>query len=424
MPAEFSQVPLSSLQVGSILSAPIFEVGSDRTKLLGKDVQIDSIALRQLESRGVTNVSVSKRDLAAMVAGKPQGNRKKAPDHEYAPASLQTEYSRELDSELASLPPDSLSQQPLDARWNDPPLTAYDTEAVREKLAEREAHVSHIDSVFVELIRTGGVDDADLSSVCRKSLTSVLDDKDLFMRLGLNPFDSEYPSRHSLHVCSVAITIGVMLGLDDASLLDLGTGCLIHDVGMLKLDPGLYRNKRQLTQKELATLTQHPILTLEALACPGVELSRVARIVAYQIHERCNGSGYPRGRDSENIHSLAKIAMVADAYVGLVSNRQHRKAMLPYYAIEKILKTIPDGLFDGKAVRGLLHAMSLFPIGSFVETDDGRVARIVRSTGETFTQPIVEFWDTRHKRYDPDLVNLTKEDRVRIKRAIPTPSAA
>ena len=87
---------------------------------------------------------------------------------------------------------------------------------------------------------------------------------------------------------------------------------------------------------------------MDSLACPGVRLTRISRIVAYQIHERCDGSGYPRGMVGDDLHVLSKIAAVADAYVGLVSNRWHRKALMPYYAMEKMLHSIPQGLFDPK----------------------------------------------------------------------------
>ena len=53
------------------------------TKLLGAGVPITSGLIDQLSARGVTRVVVSKRDLAAMQAGTPQGTRSKALDHQY-----------------------------------------------------------------------------------------------------------------------------------------------------------------------------------------------------------------------------------------------------------------------------------------------------------------------------------------------------
>ena len=160
---------------------------------------------------------------------------------------------------------------------------------------QREQQINYVEGLFVSMLAGSAAEADGLGDVCRDSLQSIVADKDLFLCLGLNPYDADYPSRHSLHVCTVALSIGVTLGLDDASLADLGTGCLIHDVGMMKLDHRLYKAKRRLTQKELYLLADHPVHTLDALACPGVQISRVARIVAYQIHERCNGTGYPRG---------------------------------------------------------------------------------------------------------------------------------
>jgi HD-GYP domain-containing protein (c-di-GMP phosphodiesterase class II) len=160
---------------------------------------------------------------------------------------------------------------------------------------------------------------------------------------------------------------------------------------------------------------------MDAISCSSARISPVAKVVAYQIHERCNGSGYPRGTNGDQLHVLSKIAAVADAYVALLSNRWHRPGMVPYYAMEKMLKDIPTGLFDPKAVRGLLQAVSLFPLGSFVETDDGRIGRVVRATGETYMQPIIEFWNQKHRQYEPDLVNLTEETDIKIKRALVTP---
>lgn len=424
MPPEFSQVSLSDLRVGSVLTAPIYDPGQQRQKLLGEAVEIDQQVLSKLEARGVTTVSVSKRDLAAMSAGLPQGNRKKAPDVEYQASELQTEHSQELENEIKDVDLYVDLDQQLEDRWNSPPMETYEPEAVREKLIQREKHVEYVESLFEDLSTSDQGTTDELTDLCSSSIASVLEDKDLFLCLGLNPFDSEYPSRHSLHVSSVAIAIGVMLGLDDDSLHDLGTGCLIHDVGMLKLDRSLYRAKRRLTRHERSIVAEHPILTLEALACPGVKLSRISRIVAYQIHERCDGSGYPRGIESDEMHCLSKIAAVADAYVGLVSNRSHRRALMPYFAIEKILLSLPEGLFEPKVVRGLLHAVSLFPIGSYIETSNARLARVVRATGESYTRPVVEFWDAKHQQFEPDLVNLANDSSLAITRAIPTVKAA
>ncbi|MFK8113565.1 MAG: HD-GYP domain-containing protein [Rubripirellula sp.] len=424
MSVEFARVPLAQLSIGTVLTSPIFDPDQSNAKLLGKDVEIDANFLAKLEARGIHDVVVSKRDLAAIHSGTPQGVLRKTKDHSYSTSPKVTALSREVDSEIKAVDFSTEAADNQVQRLGEQRTDRYDEDHMSLEVKRREKQVEYVDDLFGKLVQGAGANTDELTDVCRQSVRSVVSDKDLFLCLGLNPFDADYPARHSLHVSTVAVAIGVVMGLDDDSLADLGTGCLIHDVGMLKLDKGLYKAKRRLTAHELTVLAEHPILTLDALACPGARISRVARIVAYQIHERCNGTGYPRGRTGDEIHGLAKIAAVADAYVGLVSNRSHRRGMLPYFAIEKILRDIPSGLYDQKAVRGLLNSMSLYPIGSFVEMDSGQIGRVVRSMGDNYMSPIVELWNAKHQEFEPDLLNLSAESDRRVVRAVPSPMAA
>ena len=423
MSDERATVPLSHLKIGTVITSDIFDAHLRSTKLVGSGIKITEQLLRQLQSRGVAQVVVSKRDLASMYAGTPQGVRSDAPDHHYPVVQDLSPRSRALDDEIrrSTLPTDV---EPADSekvvRVTGERQDPYDPRLSEFLVAQREKHIQYVDGLFEKLVSGAGADANELSNICRTSVRGIVEDKDLFLCLGLNPFDAGYPARHSLHVASVAISIGVVLGLDDESLNDLGTGCLIHDVGMLKLNKRLYKATRKLNGQELAKLAHHPVFTLDALACPGVRISRVARIVAFQIHERCNGSGYPLGRRSEEIHALSKIAAVADAYIGLVSDRSHRRALIPYFAVKKLLESIPAGLYDAKAVRGLLNAISLFPIGSFVQTNLGQIGRVVRTT-ESYMTPVIELWDERNQMFGRDLVNLSHETSIKIVKAAVSP---
>ena len=48
---------------------------------------------------------------------------------------------------------------------------------------------------------------------------------------------------------------------------------------------------------------------------------------------------------------------------------------MPYYAMEYLLRGAAQGVFDLEVVRGLLNAVSLFPLGSHVMLSDGALAR-------------------------------------------------
>ena len=83
---------------------------------------------------------------------------------------------------------------------------------------------------------------------------------------------------------------------------------------------------------------------------------------------------------------------------------------------------------DSHAVTALVRVLSLFPIGSYVELSDGALARVIRSNGKKYAQPVVEVvhgsGDTVGGAVDgngsSDIVDLAHSE-IAIARAVPTP---
>ena len=213
-------------------------------------------------------------------------------------------------------------------------------------------------------------------------------------------------------MATIATAIGIIYGLDDQALVDLAIGCQLHDAGMLLVPKQLYELKRKLDEREFKAVTAHPDHTLRLL--DGMEVSLQARLVVAQIHERCNGEGYPSGYKADEIHELAKIAAVADTFVALVSERPYRTAMQPYFAMLKILDGVKQGFFAPAVVRSLLQAVSLFPLGSYVALDGSFVGRVIRSNPERYDRPTIEMWNADATDRDPSVVDLAEESGLAI----------
>ena len=60
--------------------------------------------------------------------------------------------------------------------------------------------------------------------------------------------------------------------------------------------------------------------------------------IAYQHHERVDGSGYPRGLKGDEILIEARIIAVADVVEAIVSHRPYRPALGIDAALEEISK--------------------------------------------------------------------------------------
>jgi HD-GYP domain-containing protein (c-di-GMP phosphodiesterase class II) len=275
---------------------------------------------------------------------------------------------------------------------------------------EHEAAVRSLERHIQLLAEREPISVTPLESLITAALDRMREDIDLFLALIANPYYTRSVGRNSFHVAGLALAIGAYLGLDQRALSELGLGCALHDVGMLALEDNCHLRKRRLGPAEFVSITNHPIHTMTALKPYFSQLPPASRMVAYQTHERCDGSGYPRGRTADQIHDLAKIAAVADSFIAMVSPRPHRDGIVPYYAIKSLLRDVQLGMYDSRAVRGLLHAVSLFPIGSMVGLTPRLIGRVIRSNVEQYDKPIVELWDIKKPNATPTVVDLRECD--------------
>ena len=194
--------------------------------------------------------------------------------------------------------------------------------------------------------------------------------------------------RHSLKSALLTMTLAHQMGFSESQATDGGVAALVHDLGMLRVPERIRQAQRPLTAEERAEVQQHPTHTLNMLdRITGVDDS--VKTAAYQVHERCDASGYPKRRPKQFIHPLAKIIAVCDTYAALTDDRPHRPALSGHDAIKTILREVQAGKHDRGVARALLDTMSLFPVGSLVGLSDGRTARVLRGVPGHSTKPVV-----------------------------------
>lgn len=394
-------IRLESLRPGTRLRGPIFEDRTDRdTLLLASGTLLTPSVLQLLQSRGVCQVRVQKSDLSR-ITGQPANSS--------GPRTVATDDLKNPGSQF-HLSSDSFFHK-VEKHGAEP----YDVRQTEQFLCDYRESVGQMQRLFEGMRHGDPARASSLANVSSDSLGKISKDIDLFVGMGLKPIGHGALGRHSMQVAMVAMATGTILGLKQAELIDLGVGCMIHDLGMMRIGSEMTNARRRLTTLEFLEVTKHPSITYDLLQ----EIRDVptgARMVAYQMHERCNGTGYPRRRTAAQIHPLAKIAAVADVYVALASDRPWRAALTPYKAMEQIILQTRQGLFDPMVVRGLLKTVSLFPIGSCIGTNDGRVGRILRSNGELFTQPVVELWNPAAQQCE--ILDLAKAPGVEVTKSL------
>jgi len=100
----------------------------------------------------------------------------------------------------------------------------------------------------------------------------------------------------------------------------------MHDIGKIAIPDSILNKPGKLTPQEWETMETHAQKGYEMLSVSSRPLLQAAAIIAYQHHEKWDGSGYPRGLIGENIHIYGRITAIADVFDALGSDRVYKKA--------------------------------------------------------------------------------------------------
>jgi HD-GYP domain-containing protein (c-di-GMP phosphodiesterase class II) len=184
-----------------------------------------------------------------------------------------------------------------------------------------------------------------------------------------------YTYQHSLSAAMWSVSLGRQVGLPRRDLRSLAMGCMLMDIGKLRVDPKLLQAQRELTNEEAAEVALHVEHGMEILHECGILNQDVADMVAHH-HERYDGSGYPNGLKLDQIPPFARIAGIVDTYDALTSNRTYAKAVSPSEAI-KLLYEARDEDFQAELVESFIQAIGIYPAGTLVELTSGEVGVVV-----------------------------------------------
>ncbi|MBN8579934.1 MAG: GAF domain-containing protein [Anaerolineae bacterium] len=139
---------------------------------------------------------------------------------------------------------------------------------------------------------------------------------------------------HTKRVTALTEELARKMGVDDASLVHIERGALLHDIGKMAIPDGILLKPAALTPEERILIQKHPVYAYEMLN--PIKFLHPALDIPYCHHEKWDGTGYPRGLSREDIPLAARIFAVVDVWDALVSDRPYRKGLKPADVKEKI----------------------------------------------------------------------------------------
>ncbi len=146
---------------------------------------------------------------------------------------------------------------------------------------------------------------------------------------------------HARRVASYANIIGKHLNCSDDELKKLYYACLLHDIGMLKIDVSESRDQGK---------TMYPKLGYEMIK-PISLWSESAEIILHHL-ERYDGAGSPGAKQEEKIPLTARILSVADTFDALTSRHSDGRE-IDYDAALQEIEANAGTQFDPVVVQAL-----------------------------------------------------------------------
>lgn len=143
-----------------------------------------------------------------------------------------------------------------------------------------------------------------------------------------------YTGGHQRRVAELACAIAKELGLDDDRIVGIRMGATIHDIGKIQVPAEILTKPTRLTQIEFLLIKEHTRVGFEILQ--DIHFPWPVKNIAYQHHERLDGSGYPQGLKGEEICFEARIVGVADVVEAMSSHRPYRPAQGVEVALEEM----------------------------------------------------------------------------------------
>ncbi len=114
---------------------------------------------------------------------------------------------------------------------------------------------------------------------------------------------------------------------------------LLYDIGNTMLPKEILRKTEPLTDEDIASIKQHPVIAAREILKPISNIADVIPIIE-KHHENWDGTGYPSRISGEAIPIESQIILILDAYFALLEKRPYREAMSSDEAIKQIEQDI------------------------------------------------------------------------------------
>ena len=156
---------------------------------------------------------------------------------------------------------------------------------------------------------------------------------------------------HSRRVFLYSLEIARAMGGLESQMRNIAMGAWLHDIGKLAVSDAILLKPGPLTDEERKIMQLHVQIGYDLVK--SIPFLADSAEIIYAHHERCDGSGYPRGLKTEEIPVGARIFAVADTFDAMTSDRPYRRA-LPFEASREVIERGAGKQYDSQVAKVFL----------------------------------------------------------------------
>ncbi|AAY91809.1 HDIG domain protein [Pseudomonas protegens Pf-5] len=244
--------------------------------------------------------------------------------------------------------------------------------------------------------------------------SSLLRHPDVLISLARLKTADDYTYMHSVAVCALMVAVARQLELPVEQVHQAGVAGLLHDIGKLTIPDSILNKPEKLSADEFERIKLHPAAG-GAILRQNPQLDALVLDVCLHHHEKIDGSGYPHHLAGEQISLFAQMGAVCDVYDAVTSTRPYNRGWDPAEALQRMSGW--TGHFGPRVLQALVKCVGIYPVGSLVRLNSGKLAVVLEQNNESLLLPKVKvFFSTRSKMPLPqrvlDLSRLQGEEHI------------
>ena len=203
--------------------------------------------------------------------------------------------------------------------------------------------------------------------------------------------EDEYFYIHTMDVLLISLGIHVHYYKSARSLelIQLATGALFFDVGMLLLPSELKRSESTFNDEQKSEIQKHTLLGYGFMT--KSEMPTIYALPSLEHHERPDGSGYPRGLQGDELHPNSIIISLADVFTSQIRERSFKEGREPAEILKDFVQTMMPVFPKSYSlyIAAFVSFMTIYPTTSIVKLNTGDIAIVLHTNAENPTKPKV-----------------------------------